>query len=287
MGQKPVLLSAAKSRKAGSEVEGTKRSGVIYFLSVPNQMYWVKLIMAMNGETWFLGVDGCKGGWICVGQQKSGNWQAHQLSHLDQLLEIWGENIFCLIDMPIGLPTHRSRECDGLARRLLQARRSSVFPIPSRASLMAPSYEEACRINSKLMGKKLSKQSWNIGPKIMELDQWLAKHDPYQGKVREAHPELAFYGLAGKPLAWNKKQSEGKVARLDLLGQRWEESEQIYHQIRDDYLRKDVADDDIIDAMALCLTAMSAPRLNVLPSSPELDERGLRMEIVFGDWTTF
>ncbi|MEM9983745.1 MAG: DUF429 domain-containing protein, partial [Bacteroidota bacterium] len=98
----------------------------------------------MKEETWFLGIDGCKGGWLCVGQQQSGKWQVCQLTHLDCLLESWGANIFCLIDMPIGLPTHQSRQCDGLARRLLKERRSSVFPIPSRASLMADDYQEAC-----------------------------------------------------------------------------------------------------------------------------------------------
>jgi predicted RNase H-like nuclease len=69
--------------------------------------------------------------------------------------------------------------------------------------LDAADYREACAINRLHLGTALSKQSWNLLPKIRELDAWLRQHPP--GPCREAHPELVYQALnRGVPLAGGK-----------------------------------------------------------------------------------
>ena len=48
------------------------------------------------------------------------------------------------------------------------------------------------------------------------------------------------------------------------------------------YRRKDVARDDILDALAAAVTGlMGKQNLTSIPQEPEFDERGLRMEMVY------
>ena len=55
------------------------------------------------------------------------------------------------------------------------------------------------------------------------------------------------------------------------------------HRARGDYLKQELADDDIIDAIAGLWTAhrVADGTAETLPDSPPLDETGLPMEIVF------
>ena len=113
-----------------------------------------------------VGIDACKAGWFVVAINRRNQWAIQIFADVGQ---IWhrlskGSSLI-LIDIPIGIPEKDSRICDGLARKLLRKRASCVFPVPCRRTLTARTYQEACRINSKLVGKKLSLQSWNIIPK--------------------------------------------------------------------------------------------------------------------------
>ena len=107
------------------------------------------------------------------------------------------------VDMPIGLPEEGRRVCDSEARRMLGARRSSVFPVPTRDALAAASFAEV---------RGLSIQGWNLVPKIREVDAC------WEPRVRECSPELSFTVLAGAPMARNKRTSEGRAERLAVLG---------------------------------------------------------------------
>ncbi|MFW6244766.1 MAG: DUF429 domain-containing protein, partial [Fibrobacterota bacterium] len=50
------------------------------------------------------------------------------------------------------------------------------------------------------------------------------------------------------------------------------------------FRRKDVARDDILDALVLAVSALNGPaKLSSLPKRPEYDSSGLRMEIVLPD----
>src|SRR5207245_2674687 len=117
------------------------------------------------------GADGCKAGWLAVSKDieaDSVSWRlcrtARDLFYDKPIPEI------IALDVPIGLPESHARTCDTEARRLLGRRASSVFPAPIRPVLAATDYAQACQIRFEIEGKKLSRQSFAILPKICEVD---------------------------------------------------------------------------------------------------------------------
>ena len=93
-------------------------------------------------------------------------------------------NPLILIDIPIGLKTGGSGErlSDLGARSILKARKSSIFPVPCREAIYAKTYKEACEVNERLTGKRISKQAWNIVPKIRDVDGFSGRKRKFQGK---------------------------------------------------------------------------------------------------------
>jgi len=61
-------------------------------------------------------------------------------------------------------------------------RKSSIFPVPCREAVYAETYEKACEVNKLLTGKLISKQAWNIVPKIRDVDRFLVKNKSYREK---------------------------------------------------------------------------------------------------------
>ncbi len=165
-----------------------------------------------------LGVDGCPSGWavaelvIDLGRVVA---IRHEIS-IDMVIRAVadGEVAVSAIDMPIGLPDDGVRSCDREARRLLGRRGSSVFPAPMRVTLDADDYVHACDLSFAASGKKLSKQTWNLVPKIAEVDAALPNE--LAERVVEAHPELGFLRLVGELLA-PKASPEGRSARASAL----------------------------------------------------------------------
>ena len=178
------------------------------------------------------------------------------------------------IDMPIGLSEDGPRGCDALARKLLGRRASSVFPPPARPMLGHATYPEA-NAWGKARGRGLSKQAWNLLPRIRDLDLVLLPAD--QERVYEAHPELAFARLNGGVPPPPKRLPAGLAARRKLL--RAAGVAGIARLLRK--LPRGVAADDLLDAAVLTLTAERILRGEAvrLGGTPERDGRGLRMEI--------
>lgn len=160
-------------------------------------------------------LDGARFGWVAA------TWDGRLISihSYRSLVEANLESFqINLIDMPIGLPESGRRGCDGAARSLLIKRKSSIFTTPCRSAVSATSYQEACEINSKLQGIRLSKQSWNIVPKIREVDAVLQTTPTLVPLVKESHPELCFQLLnEGKPLNFNKTTHDGQQERVAIL----------------------------------------------------------------------
>ena len=189
-----------------------------------------------------------------------------------------------LIDIPIGLKAEgrAERRCDPEARKLLGPRRSSVFPAPCREAIYVQSYQEACDVNQRLTGKRLSVENWNIIPKIREMDCLLSDYTSARGRIREIHPELCFWGLAGHPMQYAKKRNEGLSERTQLLQSIYPQTADIIAHALSTYKRKDVARDDLLDALAAAVTgSIGGDDLVSIPQEPEFDERGLRMEMVY------
>ena len=222
------------------------------------------------------GVDGCRGGWLMVRLGPGGDAGTATWSLAPRWAELGAETLDVVaVDMPIGLAEAGRRSCDGLARRLLPGAASTVFPPPMRPLLAAPDYPTA-NAWGKARGAGLSKQAWNLMPRIRELDAAIAPAD--QTRVRETHPELVFRLLAGQDRLPPKKSPEGRAVRRALLA---EAGFSRLAEWRADVPRRLAAEDDFNDACALALAARRMARGEAvrLPAEPERDARGLDMAI--------
>ena len=164
-----------------------------------------------------VGVDGCPAGWFAV-TRSDRSLQFDVFATIRKLVTAYPPGSLIFIDIPIGLPWRDVpiRPCDRLAREALGApRRSSVFPVPCRKALDAPDRESASEINYAEMGRKLAAQTWAISAKIKEVDRFLRKSGA-DSAVREIHPEVCFWALAGKkPMSYRKSTKAGEDERLD------------------------------------------------------------------------
>ena len=158
-----------------------------------------------------LGVDGCPGAWVgalVVGERIT--WH-----HGDFASMLAADADVVAVDVPIGLPVGAERRLADLeARHALGAQRSSVFFVPPRVVLDAPSQAEATLLSRAAGSVGVSIQTWFILDKVAEVDALLrATHDP---RVVEVHPELSLRRLGGVPLQ-PKRTAAGRDARLTLL----------------------------------------------------------------------
>jgi predicted RNase H-like nuclease len=193
-----------------------------------------------------------------------------------------------LIDTQIGLidETAAGRRCESEGRKLLgPARRSSIFVAPSRQALSAKTYREASGINQRATGRKLSKQTWWIMPKIREVDDLLQLQPEARSKLFEVNVELLFWALNGsQPMDHYKKTAEGFSERMALLDRWFPPSAELYEDALSSYLRKDVSRDDIVDATAAAVSSfITGGRLNEIPVDRQVDSRGLPMRMVVPD----
>ena len=236
----------------------------------------------------FVGVDGCRAGWLAIGLETEHDWKVNTFPDVSSLWDHHRGASLILIDIPIGLKAdgRAERRCDPEARKLLGPRRSSVFPAPCREAIYASSYQEACDVNQRLTGKRLSVENWNIIPKIREMDCLLSDDASARGRIREIHPELCFWGLASRPMQHAKKRSEGLLERTQLLQSIYPQTSDIINHTLSTYRRKDVARDDILDALSAAVTGlMGKQNLTSIPQEPEFDEWDLRMEMVYCPYT--
>jgi predicted RNase H-like nuclease len=119
-------------------------------------------------------------------------------------------------------------------------------------------------------------------PKIREVDTFLRAREDARGKIREVHPEVCFWGLSGSPMRHNKKTSAGFSERRDLLMGLYPHTEAIVGDALEKWFRKEVAKDDVLDALAAAVTGyLGADSLKTLPATPERDGIGLPMEMVY------
>lgn len=187
-----------------------------------------------------------------------------------------GTAVVTAIDIPIGLPDTGSRLCDQEARRLLRARASSVFPAPLRGVLNAPNYAAANAL-SRSAGTGLSQQTFALIPKIREVDQALLRSPALAATVFEVHPELSFREWnGGRPMGHAKRSGFGFVERLRLANSVYAgEAQRIRVQVK----RREVSDDDILDAIAALWTAERIHKgaAHHLPAALQKDAMGLPM----------
>jgi predicted RNase H-like nuclease len=205
-----------------------------------------------------------------------------ELHHSVSTLPI-AEDMRVLIDMPIGLPSSGMRRCDLLARERLGTRRSTLFPIPARPAIYAHSYGECCETNTLYQGCRVSKQAWNLTPKIRELDLFLRAEPTRHAQIAEGHPELAFKALssASWPLP-SKRSPTGQELRQALLSEALgiSAAETAREFVSNHRGQADIT--DAYDALSLC-ALLVINRGNVLfVGDGSLDEYGAPLRICIG-----
>ncbi len=209
-----------------------------------------------------LGVDGCRGGWVAVALEDGRFAEVDTVSSIGDLVD--DPAVVIGIDMPMGETTPGARAGEAAARRFLGPRRSTIFTPPPLAAAV-DDYDAAKRIAVATTGKSISKQAWNLLPKMREVAPHWAR-DPL--RLREAHPECTFAAMAGAPLASSKKTREGLGDRRALLHT---------HGIAvpDDRLPGSQPD-DVLDAAAVAWSAhrIASGIAMSLPDPPEHDADG-------------
>jgi predicted RNase H-like nuclease len=238
------------------------------------------------------GLDGCAGGWVLVTVAVAGSTAGSRAGSTDgsttgrrlgvtvvETLDAVvadvrsGRMASAAIDIPIGLAARDPRACDLEARRLLGPRRSSVFPAPVRSVLGAATYAEACDRSRRACGKGISKQVFNIVPKIAEVDR-LQSHR-VQAHLFEMHPELSFSVLAGAPMRSAKRTAAGRVERIAALRPAFGDVARLVEHPPAGAQR-----DDVLDALVGAWTALRHAAQSHLRLGGQRDGRGLRMEMI-------
>jgi predicted RNase H-like nuclease len=220
-----------------------------------------------------VGVDGCPGGWVAVVLSGGAVAGAAFAARFGDLLAAIPTGALVAVDIPIGLPERGWRRADAAARQVLRGQASSVFSTPPRPVVEAATYQEANRRCRELTGQGLSRQSFALAQKILDVDRSRAG---LGARLYEVHPEVSFRALAATPLQAGKRTWTGHEQRRALL-------EQAGIVVPADLgaAGRMAGVDDVLDA---AVAAWSAQRIAVgtarsLPDPPELDAEGRAVAI--------
>lgn len=245
------------------------------------------------------GVDGCKGGWICVHQRACEEPRVTVFPRFELLVDALPDDAIIAVDMPIGLPErtgHGGRGPERLVRPLLGERQSSVFSIPPRAAVLEgagpfASIDDwnAAHARASALAREFSDpprsvsiQAFGIFPKICELDRVLDARPELCARVIESHPEVAFWRLNGGQAMRLPKKIKGMVNPAGM-----EERRALLagHGLAAGFLYmpapKGAAGDDFLDACAMLVIARrhAAGETTPFPDPPGRDERGVPLAI--------
>ena len=230
--------------------------------------------------TSLIGSDGCRAGWICV-QSQGEHVDAWISSTFEEVLARASPSAFIGVDIPIGLPESGSRTCDREARQILgRPRGSSVFSAPVRRVLMVDDYARACEVHRSVDGRAITKQCFNLLPKIRELDALLRGDPECRRRVFEIHPEISFaLWHHGVPMQANKKTQAGQQERLALIETKWPG---VVSKLRSQLPKAGYGVDDLHDAIA-ALWSIGRHHRGESKPIPDMDQRdayGLQMRII-------
>lgn len=232
----------------------------------------------------FVGVDGCKAGWVGVTLTHGVRWKVQVFPDIFRLWHRCRGARLILIDVPIGLRNSgfSERQCDKVARKLLgRPRSSSVFPVPCRDAVYADA-AKASDINERRTGRRLSEQALGIMQKIREVDRLLAVDNKARPVMKEVHPELCFWALNGRaPMKYHKRDVRGLLERKQVLRRVCSFTDDLLSYALEENRGK-VAEDDVIDALVGVLTACKGiGGLSFVPDPPEIDSTGLPMQMAY------
>ena len=199
-----------------------------------------------------IGLDGFRNGWVVVLL----DGDIHEIRFCRDITEALSVGFDrAAIDIPIGMTDDGERACDLLAREKLRPHSSRVFTGARR--WLWTEFSDPDRANRDALQrgqKRVSRQLWHLGPKIMEVDGFVRANRAHD--IREAHPELVFLRLNdGKPLP-SKKSEDGIRLRRRLLKR--EGIRTIDSWLADQRLGTGAKYDDVLDACAVAIAARDA-----------------------------
>lgn len=159
------------------------------------------------------GVDAWKGKWIAVVLCDGAFASSFTGRDFASIHERLSAAAAIGVDIPIG---DGPRGADAEARRFVGPRRSSVFSTPIRSALTAETYERALEVCRAETGKGLSRQSYGLRRRMLEVER-IALSD---ARVIEVHPEVSFRELAGHDLLPKRTPAglEQRLAALETVG---------------------------------------------------------------------
>ncbi|WP_426441851.1 DUF429 domain-containing protein [Bradyrhizobium genosp. P] len=221
-----------------------------------------------------IGLDGFSKGWVAVtidGDRRTISF------HPDIADALAGPFDRAGIDIPVGMTDDGARDCDVLTRAKLRPHTSRVFTGARR--WLWQEFRDPDEANEDALRrgqKRVSRQLWHLGKKIMKVDAYVRAYS--RRDIREVHPELVFLQLnGGKPLA-RKKSEEGDALRRKLLKR--EGFREIDRWLTEVRIGTGAKRDDVLDACAVALAACE-PHGSVPSGTPPLDAYDLPMQIWF------
>lgn len=190
-----------------------------------------------------VGIDGARGSWVRITYDSI----SLCLTISETLEDLLIDGAMHFVDMPKQLATKAEpgRACDAWMRSKLSERKASVFTPPIQEVVHASTYDEANELSRELIGKGISKQAWNLAPRIREFQTISAAN------LYESHPEVCFAVMTGQEAAHSKKTEAGQDERIALLRQYSNSSPWKWKM-------SNVQVDDIIDACILAVAAYEA-----------------------------
>ena len=239
-------------------------------------------------EFWLAGVDGCRAGWIAALVRPQGDdVRVRIVPSFAALLAAPEMLAVIAVDMPVGLPERTGpggRAAENAVRPLLGARQSSVFSVPARSAIEAADYRAACdaALASSEPPRKVSKQLFNIAPRIREIDALLRADPAAAARVFEVHPEVAFWRLNGERALTEPKKVKGRPFEPGLALRRGLLIAAGLPTAAANAPPPDGAGpDDLLDALACAAVArrLHAGLARPFPDPPPRDAFGLRMAI--------
>jgi predicted RNase H-like nuclease len=247
----------------------------------------------------FVGVDGCKAGWIAVRRDPGAAHSVAVFPSFAALLDALPADATVAVDMPIGLPElsqKGGRGPEALVRPLLGARQSSVFAIPSRAALYAhtdgfttieawyAAHRQASEVAKATSNppRGVSIQAFGIFAKIREIDAVLIARPELRSRVFESHPEVAFCRLNGDQAMCLPKKIKGAVNPAGMAERKALLCQHGYiGGFLDRTPPRGAAADDFLDAAVMMLIAgrIASGEARPFPDPPLVDRFGIPVAI--------
>jgi predicted RNase H-like nuclease len=241
-----------------------------------------------SDDTWLAGVDGCPDGWIVAFVRSwGGDVVLGMFPRFADALGAAQHPAIVAVDIPIGLPERAGpggRRAETLVRPLLGQRQSSVFSVPSRMAIETNDYRAACAVALATSDppRKVSKQLFNIAPKIREVDAVLRARPAPALRVFEVHPEMAFWRLNGERALTEPKKVKSRCYEPGLaLRRALLITAGLPAAVVNAAPPKGAGPDDLLDALACAAIArrIHAGLARPFPDPPEQDAVGLPMAI--------